>query len=122
MPALYGAMLFRITGNHKPTAVIPDKVQKPVKVSVVQNASLVAPNDSAGRRSLKSWLFSLNLPPYQPQPRLSYFSDRPRCWRQHYWILPGQLADRRGGLAYGRCFATPGLPGFRLKDHKERRT
>jgi len=56
MPTLYGARLFRITGNHEPAARLSDKVQKPVKVTVVQGASLVAPDDSAGRRGLKSRL------------------------------------------------------------------
>jgi hypothetical protein len=50
------ATLFRITGNHQPAAILSVKVQKPVKVSVVQSASLVAPKDSAGGRGLKSWL------------------------------------------------------------------
>src|SRR5271165_2635434 len=56
MPTLYGAVLFRITGNHQPAASIADKAQKPGKVSIVQSASLVTPNDSAGRRGLKSRL------------------------------------------------------------------
>jgi hypothetical protein len=53
---LYGAMLFRITRKRQPAANPLGKVQKPVKVSVVQSASLVAPNDSADRRDLKSRL------------------------------------------------------------------
>ena len=56
MPTLYGAMLLRITGNQQSAAGASSKAQKPVKVSVVQSASLIAPKDSAGNRGLKSWL------------------------------------------------------------------